>query len=307
MVSDTKWIDASPTEEVTAVARRALAVRLEAVWQRLAPAAQRPEEDVEHVHQLRVATRRATAAMRIFDEFLPARRARWINKQLRRIRRAAGEARDLDVLAARLGGPGAPLEQGVPAEVRHRIAAARRRAQRPIEKIARRLARRDFPRRVAEMVQRIRPRGKQRKAEPEFGAAARANLRPLVEEFFAASGGDFADLAALHRLRICGKHLRYAMEVFAGAFGPEFREELYPVVELLQDRLGQLNDHRSARDRLERWANKAPDEFEAASLRALIAAENRSIDERRSEVANWWTAARWCEFAQRLEEQVTRD
>ena len=54
------------------------------------------------MHQLRVATRRAAATVRIFDALLPQRRMRRLNKCLRKIRRAAGTARDLDVLADRL-------------------------------------------------------------------------------------------------------------------------------------------------------------------------------------------------------------
>ncbi|MHB1036602.1 MAG: CHAD domain-containing protein [Pirellulales bacterium] len=307
MSNDTKWIEASPAEKVTEVARRALAARLESVRRRLAPAAERPEEDIEHVHQLRVATRRAMAAMRIFDDFLPTRRARWIKKQLRLIRRAAGEARDLDVLAARLRAPGPQSPESPSANVLARLAARRRRAQRPIEKIWRRLSRRGFERRVAAMVDRIRPRGKHRRAEPEFGSSARANLRPLVAEFFQAAVGDFSDLAALHRLRICGKQLRYAMEVFAGAFGAALREELYPVVEALQERLGELNDRRSARDRFRRWLDKSRDEVEKVWLQELVAAEERAIDERRRELAGWWTPELSGELARRLHKELASD
>ena len=35
----------------------------------------------------------------------------------------------------------------------------------------------------------------------------------------------------LHQLRITGKRLRYAVEVFAGCYGPPLRETLYPAVE----------------------------------------------------------------------------
>ena len=54
------------------------------------------------------------------------------------------------------------------------------------------------------------------------------------------------DVQALHAFRIQGKQVRYAMEIFAGAFPPEFREQLYPIVETLQDRLGAINDHVTA-------------------------------------------------------------
>ena len=55
-----KWIEGTSAEQpVSAAARRALEVRLAVVWHYLPLAAKRASEDVEHVHQLRVASRRA--------------------------------------------------------------------------------------------------------------------------------------------------------------------------------------------------------------------------------------------------------
>jgi CHAD domain-containing protein len=68
-------------------------------------AAKKSADDIEYVHQLRVATRRASAAVQIFAELLPKRKSRLINRRLRELRQAAGEARDLDVLGERSGSP----------------------------------------------------------------------------------------------------------------------------------------------------------------------------------------------------------
>jgi len=98
-----KWIKVdSPDEPVLAVARRTLRGRLRWLWHCLPLAALQPEEDVEYVHQLRIATRRAEAALETFAPYLPGRRARWLSKKLRQVRRAAGDARDLDVLKLHL-------------------------------------------------------------------------------------------------------------------------------------------------------------------------------------------------------------
>src|SRR5205823_1439505 len=74
-----------------------------------------------------------------------------------------------------------------------------------------------------------------------------------------AADEDLSDYANLHRVRIEGKRLRYAMEVFADCFPAEFRDELYPQVEALQETLGKANDSHVAvgeltalRDRLKR-------------------------------------------------------
>ena len=69
--------------------------------------------------------------------------------------------------------------------------------------------------------------------------------------FFAAVPRDATDLAALHMFRIRGKELRYAMEVLAGAFSDEFRTRLYPIVESIQERLGEVNDLVTAKAKIE--------------------------------------------------------
>ena len=79
--------------------------------------------------------------------------------------------------------------------------------------------------------------------------------QPMFHELFqllnAALQGNPQDYEQLHQVRIHGKRLRYAMEVFGGCFPASFRDELYPQVEAVQELLGELNDHRVAVSRLE--------------------------------------------------------
>ncbi len=58
------------------------------------------DDDIEYVHQSRVATRRIRAAFHIFSECFPFDQyAKW-DRQIRRLTRSLGEARDLDVQIA---------------------------------------------------------------------------------------------------------------------------------------------------------------------------------------------------------------
>ena len=135
MARKTKWIENSaPDESVDEFARRAISARLESVWELLARAADEHPQP-EHVHQLRVATRRAMAALRIFEALLPRRRSRKMKKQLKRIRRAAGDARNLDVLAARLEKDYPAWEASRSAKLADFITHLRREAQPPIGKL----------------------------------------------------------------------------------------------------------------------------------------------------------------------------
>src|SRR5262245_2600601 len=99
-----KWVEPiREGEAVAGVAVRSLRHRLDAVLHYLPLAAEQAGQSGEHVHQLRVWTRRADAALRLYRELTPRRRSRRMRKRLRRVRRAANDARDCDVLLRRLG------------------------------------------------------------------------------------------------------------------------------------------------------------------------------------------------------------
>jgi CHAD domain-containing protein len=302
-----KWVlDVSPDDRISDVAVRTLQTRLEAVQHYLPLAAEKPEQDVEHVHELRVWTRRASAALALYVDLLPCRRAAWMKKQLKRLRRAASEARDCDVLARRL--ESAPFDPEAERWL-EKIREERDAAQKPIVAIHKRLKRNHrFDRRIGQLLRRVRPRGKNQPGgeEPRFGAWARARLRPIIESFFNAAPADASDVSALHRFRIRGKKLRYAMELLAGAFPPEFLEELYPVVETLQEKLGDLNDLATARTRLRRRIEEADGREEATRLRHLLAEERARLETARREFLTWCTPALRQELRTGFESQLGR-
>ena len=101
-----KWLtDVGPDAPVARAARMALAMRFKAVEHFLKKAGQvsgKADEDAEAVHQLRIWTRRAAAALRLFADVLPSKKAKWLKRKLKEIRHTAGVARDCDVLTNRL-------------------------------------------------------------------------------------------------------------------------------------------------------------------------------------------------------------
>lgn len=296
-----KWIEGSrPGDAVSSVAREALRGRLAAVQHYLPLAAENAGEDVEYVHQLRVSTRRSMAALKLFEGLLPRKRSRWLRDQLRDIRRAAGAARDCDVMRARYGLD----EAGELPRIRQRLEAARHEAQPPIVAVHQRLSR--PPRlddRVQELLQRLRshPRDMPGQGPVRFDAWARFHLRPLVDKFFRAAPGTTSDLPALHRFRIRGKQLRYAMELLAGAFAEEFRGELYPQIETLQDHLGRINDYATGTRQLQDWLTGVDDLAEVRQLAHLLQQELEGLDAAIEEFSRWWTPRFATELQSRFE------
>src|SRR4051812_7186642 len=102
-MNDGKWIAGLKADTpLTEAARRVLTVRLEMVGEHLPLAKRGGDGAAEYVHRLRVATRRADAALRIFRLCLRKKVYRAARARLRTIRRAAGAARDWDVFLGEL-------------------------------------------------------------------------------------------------------------------------------------------------------------------------------------------------------------
>jgi CHAD domain-containing protein len=288
-----KWVEGiHPEGSVAEAAKLSLSSRLEAVSHWLPLAAAQAEQDVEYVHQLRVSTRRAVAALRLYCDWLPAKKSRWVKKRLKKIRRAAGAARDLDVLAERFR---RELSDGG-SQLLDEIASRRAAAQPVIVKIDEHLRHEDrLIRHVRQLLDRIRPRnGKANKAQQpsDFRSWARERLAETAIGFFAAIPSDMSDTAALHQLRIRGKALRYAIELLAPAFGPELRSEHYPVVEELQERLGKINDHVVGARHLREWSAATSGEGNKLALDQLVRRDTARLAEQIQAFHEWWTSER---------------
>lgn len=242
-MAEGKWIKGlTPDLSVAEAARLALAERFAVVLRYVPLAVEKPFEDVEYVHQLRVGTRRATAALRVFAPCLPRKTHKAARRCLRSVRRAAGEARDWDVFL--LGLPAWPPLATAPARpakdfltgyaLGERAAAQRRLA----EAVAA-----DGPeltRWAAELPHRVR--APEAGTADHFGSFAACQFGNLLAAFTEAVRADPADPPGLHQLRILGKRTRYALELFAPCFPPVFSEVVYPALEQLQELLGAIQD-----------------------------------------------------------------
>jgi len=303
MTRNSKWIEIESYDEpVVDVARRVVRTRLKSVWRWLRLASKPSDAEIENVHELRVSTRRAMAGIQIFSDLLPTARAEWFQKKLKRIRQTAGTVRDLDVLSNRLRVSEEQHHEPGLKSLIARVEEERRHAQPAIQQLRRELKSHGFTHRRKTLVRKVGATIEEKAAD--FLSAAQAGLRPLVVNFFTAAQGDFECVSALHQFRIAGKELRYAMEVFAAAFVPEFREELYPAIERLQELLGHVNDHANAQNSYLGWLDKTQDEAERLVLGKLIEIESAALRESTQHFREWWTPARVSELKSRFWQQV---
>ncbi len=97
------------------------------------------------------------------------------------------------------------------------------------------------------------------------------------------------------------------MEVFAGAFDAPFRDELYPLVVDLQDRLGAINDHVTAAQYLEGWRAAAESCDKSKAFEQGIEHHRRALEASRQEFLAWWTVDRQHDLAARFSRFVAVD
>lgn len=227
-------------------------------------------EDAEELHDMRVATRRLRAAMKLFEDVLPER-SRWLREELRHFAGALGDVRDLDVQIEEvkgLGGGDQEVEEALAAVVaglaqRREAARVRLLAALDSDRYAR------FESSFAEMLRR----------GPEVSGVASANgsseasdagvsvleaapgiLGRRFHKWRKAAGrlGEGSDPEEYHDLRKKGKRLRYALEFFSGVYGEKATGTLVKPLKAVQDSLGRHQDVIVAADLLREIAVSTP-------------------------------------------------
>ena len=201
-------------------------------------------EDPEELHDMRVATRRMRAAMKIFEGALPVR-ARAFRDSLKWVAGALGEVRDLDVQLGHLEGwvsDAAPEDQEPLTALRAVLEGRRAKARKAMLRV---LDSRRYERLVTSFAGFLQ-KGPSRRAagarQPIMEAAPGLvrkpyrKVRKLGDPLTAESSGE-----AFHELRKKGKRLRYALEFLSEIYGEPIKEFIGPLKDL-QDVLGDHQD-----------------------------------------------------------------
>jgi CHAD domain-containing protein len=286
--SSNKWGKGlSPSQPTYEVAQCVLKTRLTTVWQWLPLAAEKSDENVEYVHQLRIATRRAVEALRVFSNLIPEKTYQDMRMRLRKIRLAADEARDWDILANLFLQGVADLGGGIGKKVLEQIRVRRQGAQQPIVTIYKELQSEKFPEWIDKLLEDVCSQ-RHRKAKLKFKGQAQRFLKTVLKKFFKAADADLSNDEALHNLRIRTKKLRYTMEIVAIAFELAFRERLYPRMSLLQDFMGVVNDHATTKELFRDWVLKSQDPEQRLFLEGFLFAETRALQELRQTFLAMW-------------------
>ncbi len=206
--------------------------------------------EVEPVHQARVASRRLRAGLRVFGECFPPEAVNRWTKEIRRVTRGLGKARDRDVQIGWLGGVLGELTEpaylpGL-ARVLVRLERKRERGQVDVHRALDRFQQSGTLAEMRDATRRILTATRRRQVPIASVAVCRHaewHLQERLDEFlrFQTCLDDPSDHQRHHAMRIASKHLRYTMEICRAAYSGGLDEPI-ATMKGLQTLLGEIHD-----------------------------------------------------------------
>jgi CHAD domain-containing protein len=252
----------------------------------------RVDEDIEDVHQMRIAVRRLRSHLRTFRPLLDEDWARSLQEDLRWLGSELGRVRDADVLAERFKLATSELPE---AEGRAAKGLVERLGEARGADLERLLHAMRSPR-FLKLAQRLVEAAREPRLLPGAGEPARVVVAPLVQGRWKRLARSVDELGPepepgeLHAVRIRAKHARYAAEAMVPVFGKPARR-FARALRGVQQALGHYQDATVATG----WLRDAAGEVarEAAFAAGMLAAHEERLGARA--LAAWpaaWIKAR---------------
>jgi CHAD domain-containing protein len=208
----------------------------------------RAAEDIECIHRMRVATRRMRTALTLFSDCFPKQDYKKIQKDVRKVTRALGEARDLDVqlevIEAALEEFPDPVFQPGIKRLKLRLTQRRAEVQQHVDAAMDKML-------ADQLIERLEawaaPLLEQSKSvylyTPALYQLAFRGIQVRIDELLSHVPyiTDPKNVQELHAMRISAKRLRYAMETFEELYGGQLKPYI-TTARKLQDQLGAIHD-----------------------------------------------------------------
>jgi CHAD domain-containing protein len=258
-----------PDDPMAEAARKALLFHFERML--LHEPGSRAGQDIEAVHDMRVATRRMRSALRLFKPFFEADALRPFRRHLRRIALALGEVRDLDVFMEKALSYGHNHPE---VDLSPLLATWETQRQQARRVLIKQMDGKSFSRFVTEFHTFLTTPGMGAMPLPVPGNAAAYQVRHIaprvIYEHYEQVRAydtvlDGASLLTLHALRIAFKRLRYTVEFFEEVLGPEAKLVIKEI-RGMQDHLGDLNDTRVVGEVLREFVDQHNAEYSGVPI-----------------------------------------
>ena len=242
-----------PDEAISEAGRKVL--RGEFIKMLQHEAGSRSGEDIEDVHKMRVAIRQTRSAFRLLDSYFKPGLLSAYRKDLRRVMRALGEVRDLDVMIHDLSAFETPSVEAQAESLGDVIESLEQRRSVARENLLNVLDSKGYHRLVRDYADFVMTPGAGANI-PAQGTPVPYQVRHvlpiMIYQHLAAvraydSVLEEAEAETLHALRIEFKGLRYSISLFADVLGKEIKDYVEGLKQI-QDLLGRLNDIEVARE-----------------------------------------------------------
>ena len=210
----------------------------------------RRAEDIEYVHRMRVASRRIRSALNLFENCFPAKGLKKWNKQMRRVTRALGAARDTDVQMDFLQKFMDSLSESRyrPGIQRFllRLQQKRKELQGEVVRIMDQLELSGVLEEMGRALRQIRVYARMRHIDESSSYVyqqAYLTISLRLENMLAYEPyvNQPERLEELHAMRIAAKRLRYTMEIFEPLYQNKLKQIL-KTVRKVQTTLGDIHD-----------------------------------------------------------------
>lgn len=207
-------------------------------------------EDIEELHDMRVATRRLRAAFQVFAPGFSKKATKHLLVGLKQTGRVLGPVRDLDVFMEKLKNYQQSLHEEDQAELQPLLDAWQAKRDEARKKMLVHLDSKAYLQFKRDLLEFVTTEGLGAKPQPKKATPEPYQLRHVAPSLIYSTYANVrayevllanAPISLLHQLRIAFKRLRYTVEYLQEVLGEE-AEFVISEIKALQDHLGDLND-----------------------------------------------------------------
>lgn len=204
-------------------------------------------DDIEDIHDLRVASRRIRTTLTIFTDFFPKQKGKAWQGTIRSITRKFSKTRDLDVQLAFLEEllsrvPDRRTRTGI-LRVRLRLSQRRKKIDQKVEKHTDNFLNDKNLLAMQSTLQEILQTEGEEGYPPELYQLAFSTINTALDQFLYYEVFIYhpENIRELHLMRIAAKHLRYTLEVFLPLYHGKLENYLNTMKDI-QQKLGSIHD-----------------------------------------------------------------